>query len=185
MSDTLFDLAPEPLPERTHACTGITCQVCHDTAATAATAAMKRGSKAADPAWIDAAGEIMWERYRSGREFTTDEVMEALEELGVETHDSRALGGVVLRFLNKGLIHEVGTAKSRRRHGARIPVYVGTSSPQKAGTPMKEHDAFPSSSPVPVPPNPPRSPSAHIHAWVYNSIVDGSPEWCRSCGATR
>lgn len=151
MSDTLFDLPPEPSHERTHACTGMTCQVCHDTAATAATEAIKRGSKAADPAWVSAAHDVMWERCRAGREFTTDEVMESLEELGVETHDSRALGGVVRRFLNKGLIREVGTTKSRRRHGARIPVYVGASSPQKAGPSEKEPHAHLSSNPVPVP----------------------------------
>ena len=133
MTDALFDM-PEPVrPEKTHACTGMTCQVCHGKAAQEANTAIKRGSQAADPAWIAAATGIFWDLSRSSAGFTTDEVMEALEELGVETHDSRALGGVVRRFLNRGLITEVGTTKSRRRHGARIPIYVG-SSRQTGGT---------------------------------------------------
>jgi hypothetical protein len=135
--DSLFDM-PEPAPrEKTHACTGITCQVCHRDAEAAADKAIRRGSHAADPAWVAAANQIMWDLCASSVEFTTDEAMEALEELGVETHDPRALGGVVRRFLNKGLMTEVGTTKSRRRHGARIPIYVG-SSRHKGGTTSKE-----------------------------------------------
>lgn len=127
--------APEPVRrEQTHACAGMACQVCHGAAAEAANKAIKRGSKAANPEWVEAARRVMWDLCRGGEHFTTDEVMEILEELGVETHDSRALGGVVRRFLNKDLMREVGITKSRRRHGTRIPIYVGTSSRQMGGT---------------------------------------------------
>lgn len=142
MSDSLFDFE-EPVrkaPEKTHACTGMSCQVCHGSAKKAADTAVRRGAKAADPEWWAAATGILWDMCSGGADFTTDEVMEALEELGVATHDSRALGGVVRRFLNKGLMVEVGTTKSRRRHGARIPIYAGARSRQMGGTAKKEHD---------------------------------------------
>lgn len=126
--------APEPVRRKqTHACAGMACQVCHGAAADEANKAIKRGSKAANPEWTEAARKVLWDLCSSGSEFTTDEAMEALEELGVETHDSRALGGVVRRFINKGLMREVGMTKSRRRHGARIPVYVGASSSRQMG----------------------------------------------------
>lgn len=91
----------------------------------AADEAIKRVDDNAEKAWKHAAAEIVWElsKIRSG--FTTDDVMEDLDRSGIVTHDNRALGPVMRRMIRSGVIHEIGMTRSRRRHGARIPIYAG------------------------------------------------------------
>lgn len=87
--------------------------------------AIRRVDENADEGWKRAADQVVWEWSQSFREFTTDDVMESLDALGVTTHDNRALGPVMRRMIRKGFIQEVGMTRSRRRHGARIPIYAG------------------------------------------------------------
>ena len=120
----MFDDTPLP-GTPTHACAGIHCQVCHGRADSQAQDAIKRGSRNADPQWVQAATWVLNRLIASRAEFTTDEVMEGIDYVGATTHDARALGGVVQKALRSGRMVEVGMTKSRRRHGARIPVYRG------------------------------------------------------------
>lgn len=103
----------------------------------AADEAIKRVDENADEGWKRAAAQAVWDRSRLAVSFTTDDVMEDLDNMGVVTHDNRALGPVMRRMLNKGIIHEIGMTRSRRRHGARIPVYAGKS----VATPTQERGA--------------------------------------------
>jgi hypothetical protein len=124
--DMTIDTPKEARREQTHACAGMACQVCHADARAKANKAIGRVHDHADPQWLAAAGEALWRRSRMGQPFTTDEVMEDIDDFGVTTHDARALGPVVRRFISKGVIVHTGEyVKSRRRHGSPIPVYVG------------------------------------------------------------
>lgn len=93
----------------------------------AADEAIKRVDQNADEGWKRAAAQVVWEFAKMPGGFTTDDVMEALDGMGVVTHDNRALGPVIRRMTRKNVIHEIGMTRSRRRHGARIPVYAGVS----------------------------------------------------------
>ena len=92
----------------------------------AADEAIKRVDQNADEGWKRAAESIVWEFAQMPGGFTTDDVMDGLDGMGVVTHDNRALGPVIRRMSRSGVIHEVGMTRSRRRHGARIPIYAGT-----------------------------------------------------------
>ena len=93
----------------------------------AADETIQRGRENADEGWKRAAHRAVWDRARIPQPFTTDDIMEDLDALGVVTHDNRALGAVIRKMLRKGVIFEIGMTRSRRRHGARIPVYSGSS----------------------------------------------------------
>lgn len=93
----------------------------------AADEAIKRVDENADEGWKRAAERSVWEWSQTGSHFTTDDVMDSLAALGVTTHDNRALGPVMRRMIRNNTIIEVGMTRSRRRHGARIPVYAGKS----------------------------------------------------------
>ena len=93
----------------------------------AADEAIARVDRNANPDWKEEAARAIWKRSKSGETFTTDEIMEDLAAVGVETHDARALGPVMRRAIRKKIVTEVGMTRSRRRHGARIPVYSGVS----------------------------------------------------------
>lgn len=93
----------------------------------AADEAIQRVDENADEGWKRAAARIVWELSQMPGGFTTDDVMEGLDDMGVVTHDNRALGPVMRRMIHKNVIHEIGMTRSRRRHGARIPVYAGGS----------------------------------------------------------
>ena len=93
----------------------------------AADEAVKRVEENADEGWMRAASHVVWELAQMPQGFTTDDVMEAVTDMGVVTHDNRALGPVIRRMIKSGIIHEIGMTRSRRRHGARIPVYAGKS----------------------------------------------------------
>lgn len=108
-----------------HACAGMVCRVCHIAAGIAADEAVSRGLASANTEWKNTALFIFKHLSHSRDEFTTDEVMLELERYGLSTHDARALGGVTRKALSNGWMTEVGMTKSRRRHGARIPVYMG------------------------------------------------------------
>lgn len=117
---------PIPVPGApVHGCSGMTCQVCHRTAAQEAKQAIAAVDLNAADEWKRTAAYVVARFADDGRQFTTDDVMLELEQTSVRTHDARALGPVMQRAIRSGLIAEVGMTKSRRRHGARIPVYAG------------------------------------------------------------
>lgn len=92
----------------------------------AADEAIQRVDRNADEGWKMAATQAVWDRSRMSVPFTTDDIMDDLDNMGVVTHDNRALGPVIRRMINKNVITEISMTRSRRRHGARIPVYAGT-----------------------------------------------------------
>ena len=99
----------------------------------AADEAIQRVDENADEGWKRAATQVVWDWSRTTSHFTTDDVMDSLDGLGVKTHDNRALGPVMRRMIRSNVITEVGMTRSRRRHGARIPVYAGASTTKERG----------------------------------------------------
>ena len=47
--------------------------------------------------------------------FTTDEVLEILERKGTVTRENRALGGIMMKARNDGVIRSIGTRPTMRR----------------------------------------------------------------------
>ena len=89
--------------------------------------AIQQVDEHADERWKAAAEAVVFSRACSSEPFTTDDVMDDLAVLPVTTHDGRALGPVMRRAVRSNQIHEISMTRSRRRHGARIPVYQGSS----------------------------------------------------------
>ena len=87
--------------------------------------AMRNAEHNTDPTWSEAAERIIVELARTGRHFTSDDIMEHLTDVESETPDPRALGPIVKRALSRQWIHRTGYEPSRRRHGTPIAVYVG------------------------------------------------------------
>lgn len=100
-------------------------QITLEEAIAAADEAIARVDEHADIDWKATATEAVRVLSLAGSEFTTDDVMEHLERMGAHTHDNRALGPVIRRAVRSNEIREVGMTRSRRRHGARIPIYKG------------------------------------------------------------
>jgi hypothetical protein len=90
-----------------------------------ANAAMRNTERNTDPSWSDHAERIIVELARTGRHFTSDDVMDALTDVEVETPDTRALGPIIKKCIRREWIHRTGFEPSRRRHGTPIAVYVG------------------------------------------------------------
>jgi hypothetical protein len=94
-------------------------------ARTEAATAMRNTERNTDPTWADHAQRIIVELAQTGRHFTSDDVMEALTDVEVETPDTRALGPIIKKAIAAQWIHRTGFEPSRRRHGTPIAVYVG------------------------------------------------------------
>lgn len=90
-----------------------------------ADAAMRNAEANTDPSWSEHAERIIVELARTGRHFTSDDVMDALTDVEVETPDTRALGPIIKKCIRREWIHRTGFEPSRRRHGTPIAVYVG------------------------------------------------------------
>ena len=90
-----------------------------------ADAAMRNAERNTDPSWSDHAERIIVELARTGRHFTSDDVMDALTDVEVETPDTRSLGPIIKKCIRREWIHRTGFEPSRRRHGTPIAVYVG------------------------------------------------------------
>lgn len=111
--------------------------------------------------------------------FVSEDIWQALLDEGVHTHEPRAMGAVMRRLQREKVIAPTGkyiTSASPLGHGRpslvwQSLIWVGRDRTLENNAPK---------------PDPVTSPTrTHTHIWVYNSIVNGSPEWCRSCGATR
>jgi len=87
--------------------------------------AMRNAERNTEPTWAEAAEAIIVELARTGRHFTSDDIMEHLTDVESETPDPRALGPIVKRALTRQWIARTGYEPSRRRHGTPIAVYVG------------------------------------------------------------
>jgi hypothetical protein len=94
-------------------------------AKTEADTAMRNTERNTDPTWAQAAERIIVELARTGRHFTSDDIMDHLTDVETETPDPRALGPIVKRAISRQWIHRTGYEPSRRRHGTPIAVYVG------------------------------------------------------------
>jgi hypothetical protein len=94
-------------------------------AKTEADTAMRNTEHNTDPTWAQAAERIIVELARTGRHFTSDDIMDYLTDVETETPDPRALGPIVKRAISRQWIHRTGYEPSRRRHGTPIAVYVG------------------------------------------------------------
>lgn len=128
MSDTLFDIETPGAGEdkgKVHACTGMSCSFCHREADRARDQKIQQALDHADDDWKALAERLLRQSARLGIDFTTDEVMEQLDDSPFTTHEPRALGGIVKRLIRQGVITQVGWARSRRRHSSPIPVYCG------------------------------------------------------------
>lgn len=88
-------------------------------------AALEQVDDNADNRWKLEAERIVINLARTGRHFTSDDVMDALDRLDVTTHDTRALGPVMLKAIRREWIHKTGYTASRRRHSTAIAEYVG------------------------------------------------------------
>jgi hypothetical protein len=90
-----------------------------------ADAAMRSTQHNTDPTWAEHAERIIVDLARTGRHFTSDDVMDALTDVDVENPDPRALGPIIKKCIRREWIHRTGFEPSRRRHGTPIPAYVG------------------------------------------------------------
>ena len=90
--------------------------------------AMIKADAAADPDWKTQAKAALWWCARSEVTFTTDDVWDRLDSLGIPApREARALGPIVTAALRGKAITDTGTwVPSRRRHAARMPVYKVT-----------------------------------------------------------
>lgn len=86
--------------------------------------AMSRVNATASHLWKREAARVVKDLAQTGRHFTSDDVMDQIEELDIVT-DPRALGPVMKQALTDGWIVKTGYAPSRRRHSTPINVYVG------------------------------------------------------------
>jgi len=86
--------------------------------------AMTRVNATASKLWKDQASGIIRALAETGRHFTSDDVMDRMDQLDIVT-DPRALGPVMRKALTDGWIVKTGYAPSRRRHSTPINVYVG------------------------------------------------------------
>ncbi len=82
-----------------------------------------------DSNWIRASeNSVQWLARSSALGFTTDDVWEHLDKLGMtgQVHDNRALGPVMLRMCKQGIIKDTKEYyPSKRRHCAPIKVWRG------------------------------------------------------------
>ncbi len=92
--------------------------------------ALRRVEENADADWKDAAAVALQQMAATGRQFTSDDVREAIPA-GITTHEMRALGPVMKAGLRDGLITAVGwtTAGRSAAHGRPRRLYQGLTNP--------------------------------------------------------
>ena len=126
MNDTpLFDVDTEPEWDRDAFCARIAHHSRLMEARAERDAALRAVDDNAEVRWKLEAERIVIDLAQTGRHFTSDDVMDRIERLPVTTHDTRALGPVILKALKREWIHRTGYVPSRRRHSTAIAEYVG------------------------------------------------------------
>lgn len=78
----------------------------------------------ADPDWRREAEAAVQILIRKGEPFSTDEVWRLLEGSSAKTHEPRAMGAVMRKFVKEGLIDSIGYQKTTRRESHRRPIAV-------------------------------------------------------------
>ncbi len=82
-------------------------------------------TKAAKPQWRQEALATIEILIKRKADFTSEDVLDILDEKCVTTKDNRALGGLIQLYARKGLIRFICYRKAERktRHGAPIAVW--------------------------------------------------------------
>lgn len=82
----------------------------------------------ANQEWLSEAETIILKLAQTGKFFTSDTVIQTLDDKGITTHNNSALGGVFLRLKNSGVIETCGyrLSKRRSRHKAPVRIWRGT-----------------------------------------------------------
>jgi hypothetical protein len=91
--------------------------------------ALEAVEAAADEGWLRAAKQAVWVLCLRGESFTTDDVWEHLDALGVTTHEPRALGAVMRAAATAGFIRKSNQYVNTRRpaaHSRPIPQWFPT-----------------------------------------------------------
>lgn len=93
-----------------------------------AQAAMDAAEAAADEGWLRAARGELKALIEAGEPWTTDHIWYRLEQLGVTTHEPRALGALIRQAAKAGLIVRRGYTPTTRpeAHARPIPIWSGT-----------------------------------------------------------
>lgn len=100
MTDSLFDLFTiHPQPDTTR----------HDAARQAAQEGIESAEMNADPEWFQSALDAIRDM-PTGRTFLAEEIVCALREKGIETHDARAAGAVMKAAASHKLCRKIGYA---------------------------------------------------------------------------
>lgn len=90
-----------------------------------ADAAIRNAQINANDDWMRCAKQATWHIIRQGHEFTTDDIWQLLDDLGVRTHENRALGAVIRSARDAGVIVATGRyVKTRRPEAHSRPVMV-------------------------------------------------------------
>ncbi len=87
---------------------------------------MSRAINAADPRWHGLARWTLEQFIAKGRPFTSEDILDLLDEMSVSTKDRRALGGIIRSARDNGEILMVGYVRSQRpsRHAAPVAQWV-------------------------------------------------------------
>jgi hypothetical protein len=88
----------------------------------------------ADSDWKAAADKAVRHCAVTMSSFTTDDVWTVLESQGVSTHENRAMGAVMKRLSNAGVIHNTGTTRLSSRSTQHYrPLTVWSASSAQSG----------------------------------------------------
>lgn len=89
---------------------------------------VEAAGEAANEVWMASAQQALRHLCDTGAAFTTDDLWLALEQAGVSTHEPRAMGAVVRRARQAGLITPAGYVPSERPvcHGRPVRVWLPT-----------------------------------------------------------
>lgn len=88
--------------------------------------AVTRGFRNANSEWRIHARLTILRVAATQTEFTSDDIWGELVKAGYETHDRRALGGILLGLTKQGMVHKTGQYVQTSRpeaHARPIPVY--------------------------------------------------------------
>lgn len=77
--------------------------------------AIFRATNSAPPEWREEARATVELFAKRKAPFTTDEILDVLERKGTTTRENRALGGIMVKARNEGVIKAIGTRQTTRR----------------------------------------------------------------------
>lgn len=86
--------------------------------------AVERAQSNANREWLSEAEAAVEVLIKQGRPFSTDSVWELLSHFQVQTHEPRAMGAVIRKFVKQGRLDHVGYQKTLRQESHRRPISV-------------------------------------------------------------